>query len=473
MDGDRESPTSSPAPNQQDLAPVQELGHEAEAFPSPAPLELPHAYRYLSPEPSPAPSHSGLEGDYDLINSHPEASLSFSRQFDVLSNAVTSASSTCPSSSSSSLSLPSSHQDSLPGPSHSHRRHGPGPSDPVFSAHSHSSSLQPAELLPFASNNHPDPSWDVRPDLPISSSWGGDGPAAEPSDWDRSQLGPPAGWSRAGEWEPASLDGPGPSGLDQAVPGQLNLDREEDQDGLNRSEDLEWGASSSGLRPQHLDYSEENSLESEVQQNFPHYSSATGLSPQPSSSASAVSGSMFGPPLSPPANPHLSSVTFSTNGSSTSGLSHPPPAPSNRSNEAQQGEAGNSAEPEEILVDNNQVVQSLPIRTASAKRSISFPDSPMGPDQGKRPRRHLDDIRPDSPSVPQDGHSFSSGLHNNLFLDQPGPSYSRESMRGRRTRRGVRTLNADIQDEEQEDAPTLQFSSNSRPNVANSVPTYS
>ena len=76
MDGDRESPTSSPAPNQQDLAPVQELGHEAEAFPSPAPLELPHAYRYLSPEPSPAPSHSGLEGDYDLINSHPEASLS-------------------------------------------------------------------------------------------------------------------------------------------------------------------------------------------------------------------------------------------------------------------------------------------------------------------------------------------------------------------------------------------------------------
>ena len=83
MEGERESPTSSPAPNQQQHpAPVEELGDEAEAFPTPAPLELPHTYRYLSPEPSPAPSHSGLEGDYDLIDSHPEASLSFTRQFD-------------------------------------------------------------------------------------------------------------------------------------------------------------------------------------------------------------------------------------------------------------------------------------------------------------------------------------------------------------------------------------------------------
>ena len=476
MDGDQESPTSSPAPNQQHPAPVEELGDEAEAFPTPAPLELPHPYRYLSPEPSPAPSHSGLEGDYDLIDSHPEASLSFTRQFDVLSSAVTSASSTCPSSSSASLSLPSSHHNSLPGPSHSHRPHGPGPSDPVFSAHSHSSGLQPAELLPFASNNHPEPSWDVRPDLPISSSWGGDGPAAEPSDWDRSHLGPPAGWSRSGEWEPASL-GPGPSGLDQAVPEQLNLEREEDQDGLNRGEDLEWGASSSGLQPQHIDYSDENSLESEVQQNFSRYSSveATGLSPQPSSSASAVSGSMFGPPLSP-VNPNLSSVTFSTSGSSTSGSSQPAPAPSNGSgNDAQQGEEASSGEPEEIPTDNNQAGQSLPFRVTSAKRSISFPDSPMAPEPAKRPRRHLDDVRPDSPSEPQTGQSFSSDSHSNMFMQQPGPSYSHESMRGRRTRRGVRTLNADIQDlgsPSAADVPSMQFSSSSRPRVADSVPTH-
>ena len=455
MEGEQESPTSSPAPNQQQHpAPVEELGDEAEAFPTPAPLELPHAYRYLSPEPSPAPSHSGLEGDYDLIDSHPEASLSFTRQFDVLSSAVTSASSTCTSSSSASLSLPSSHHNSLPGPSHSHRAHGPGPSDPVFSAHSHSSGLQPAELLPFASNNHPEPSWDVRPDLPISSSWGGDGPAAEPS-WEPS-------------WEPSRLD--------QAVPEQLNLEREEDQDGLNRGEDLEWGASSSGLRPQHLDYSEENSLESEVQQNFSHYSSveATGLSPQPSSSASAVSGSMFGPPLSP-VNRNLSSVTFSTNGSSTSGSSQPAPAPSNGSNNGEQGEEASSAEPEEIPTENNQAGQSLPFRVTSAKRSISFPDSPMAPEPAKRPRRHLDDVRPDSPSEPQTGQSFSSDSHTNMFLQQPGPSYRHESVRGRRTRRGVRTLNADIQElgsPRAADVPSMQFSSSSMPRIADSVPTH-
>ena len=477
MEGDQESPTSSPAPNQQHPAAVEELGDEAEAFPTPAPLELPHAYRYLSPEPSPAPSHSGLEGEYDLIDSHPEASLSFTRQFDVLSNAVTSASSTCPSSSSASLSLPSSHNNSLPGPSHSHSRrpHGPGPSDPVFSAHSHSSALQPAELLPFASNNHPEPSWDVRPDLPISSSWGGDGPAAEPSDWDRSQLGPPAGWVRAGEWEPESLDDPGPSGLDQAVPEQLNLDREEDHDDLNRGEDLEWGgASSSGLRTQHIDYSEENSLESEVQPNFPHYSSveATSLSPQPSSSASAVSGSMFGPPLSP-VNPNLSSVTFSTSGSSTS--SEPTPAPSNGSNDARQGDEARRAEPEEIPTKNNRAGQSLSLRVTSAKRSISFPDSPVTPEPAKRPRRHLDDVRPDSPSEPQTGQSFSSDSQSNMFLQQPGPSFNQESMRGRRTRRGVRTLNADMQElgsHHVADLPSIQFSSNSRQRMVDSVPTH-
>ena len=132
----------------------------------------------------------------------------------------------------------------------------------MFSAHS-----QPIqnELLPFSSNalssrqGHSS-DWERRNDLPISSSWVSDDHGAGNSNWDREQLrAGPSDWSRTvpSDWEPgASL--PGPSGLEQAVPEQLTLEGD-DQD----SRDLQWTASSSAI-DRHLDYSEENSLESEV-----------------------------------------------------------------------------------------------------------------------------------------------------------------------------------------------------------------
>ena len=80
----------------------------------------------------------------------------------------------------------------------------------------------------------------------------------ETSGWDQGQLVPgPSTWShdlpaRAGDREPGP-EVPGPSGLEQAVPEQLPLDRE-DQD----SRDLQWAATSTGM-DRHIDYSEDES----------------------------------------------------------------------------------------------------------------------------------------------------------------------------------------------------------------------
>ena len=325
---DQESPTSSPVPGpSRGYEDELSMAGEAEAYRTGdegEELLAGPSYRFLpGEEPSPAPSHSGLQADYDMINVHQEDSMSLSRQFEVFagSSSSSTSSSTAPCSSSSHYILASGSGatfQSLPSTS---RSRAPGSSDPVFSAHS-----QPLhnELL-----GHPS-DWDSRAELPMSSSWG-------------------VSESQAVDW-------PGPSGLEQAVPGQLSL--EEDQD----SRDLQWTASSSGI-DRHLDYSEDNSLESEVQQSFNHYGSieSSSFSPQPSCSR-----------VSP-----LAEILSAG------------PGPSQ------------SAQP----------VEAEP--RVTAKRSISFPDSPTAPDSVKRPRLLMED-NPDSPHLESSIRPSQALRHNDV-----------------------------------------------------------
>ena len=280
---DRESPSSSPVPgpgrppqNEDDLS----LGGEAEPYQAPDQDEelglAGPSYRYIEDDGnSPAPSHSGLEADYEMLSLPQESSLS--RQFVWTRDTVSSSPSAPCSSSSSGL------QSSFPAPMSSastSRVSGPS-SDPVFSAHS-----QPLH-------------WDTGPDLPISSSWG-----VGASGQSASQQ-PPAPGRRDMVWEQDPQMRPGPSGweseagcsgLEQEVPGDLSLEPREDQE---RNLDYEaagalssLASSSNGMERPELDYSEENTMEAEAQQSFIQYPSLT-FSPQPSSTASNVSGSMI------------------------------------------------------------------------------------------------------------------------------------------------------------------------------------
>ena len=318
---DQESPTSSPVPGpSRTYEDEMSMAGEAEAYRSGddgEELLAGPSYRgYLAgEEPSPAPSHSGLQPDLDIINVHQEDSMSLSRQFEVFAgSSSSSASSSAPCSSSSHFILASGSGANFQSVPSTSRSRVPGSSDPVFSAHS-----QPLhnELLPFSGSSEPagHSEWDSRAEL--SSSWG---VSESQADW------------------------PGPSGLEQAVPGQLSL--EEDQD----SRDLQWSraATSSGLDRQ-LDYSEDNSLESEVQQSLHPYGSieSSSFSPQPSCSRAS--------PLA-----HLGEMSAG-------------PSQSAQSVEAE--------------------------AKVTAKRSISFPDSPTAPHGVKRPRLFIEDNRPDSPNL--------------------------------------------------------------------------
>ena len=508
MDNDRESPTSSPAPGAltgREYDDELSMGGEAEAYATPGHSEELNlagpSYRYLddrSPAvPSPAPSHSGIDTDYDLINDQQESSISFSRQFDVLSGSSASSSAPCTSSSSSAYVLTCSNQitsfQSLPVTA---RSRIPGSSDPVFSAHS-----QPIQndLLPFSSHalssQQGQPSeWQRQNDLPISSSWVSNDSGSGPSDWDRAQLrAGPSDWSRAvpSDWE-SGVSLPGPSGLEQAVPEQLTLEGD-DQD----SRDLQWTASSSGIE-RHLDYSEENSLESEVQQSFSQYANsieASGFSPQPSSSVSTVTGSLFINRVSP-LDPNLSSVAryspnfhaplnnsaestqeniSGSNGEkSKSSVVPNGPGPSvqnkNQNNDHLPDTEGISGA-QRLLPENDEisVTPGTAPKVASAKRSINFPDSPTAPDNIKRPRRHLDEVRPDSPAQeasragqrsprsheqidlyfearPQVSGTSVNNQYGFDANDRRFPSFNGQSS-SRTTRRHVRTLNANIEEE--------------------------
>ena len=372
---DRESPSSSPVPGPSRQRPQEaeddlSLGGEAEPYRAPDQDEelglAGPSYRYMEEDGnSPAPSHSGLDADYGMLGLPQESPLS--RHFDTVFTVSSSPSAPCSSSSSGYI------QSSFPGApmtsSSTSRARVPGhSSDPVFSAHS-----QPlhSELLNY-------------PDLPISSSWG-----VGASGQDSAQMRPSASWGSEA----------GASGLEQEVPGDLSLEAREDQD---RS--LQWGASSSnGMGRPDLDYSEENSMEAEVHQGFNQYQSvsneSSSFSPQPSSSASSVSGSMLsrGGPSSMVSNDRsladILAVGPSLDSSASIELSVPGPS-------------------------RNQMMSIDTEASNSAKRPRSFPDSPSPSliDQNKRLRLY------------EEGQGSSDYYHNavssNARYDGAGPSPS-------------------------------------------------
>ncbi len=374
---DRESPSSSPVPGPSRQRPQEaeddlSLGGEAEPYRAPDQDEelglAGPSYRYIEDDGnSPAPSHSGLDADYGMLGLPQESPLS--RHFDTVFTVSSSPSATC--SSSSSGYIQSSFPGALVTSASTSRARVPGPSsDPVFSAHS-----QPLhnELLTY-------------PDLPISSSWG-----VGASGQESAQMRPSAsGWGSEA----------GASGLEQEVPGDLSLEAREDQD---RS--LQWGASSSnGMDRPGLDYSEENSMEAEVHQGFSQYQSVSNensnFSPQPSSSASSVSGSML-------SRGGSSSMVSNERSLADILAVGPSMAPSASIQLSIPGPSRNQMMSVEDAGSSN-----------SAKRPRSYPDSPSPSliDQNKRQRLY------------EEEHGSSNYYHNavssNARYDGAGPSPS-------------------------------------------------